>query len=139
MIPEIFTTENPIRTNCRKLSCYHHRRLAARRTVRLLCQSVTQPTRRLMTKRLAIFLFLIVLALIGARPSYAQAPTSSQAPGSWIVNLNVGAQPPRRDYVLRNTLTIYDEDASFQALEHVGNGVLFDASVARVRPVWRKV
>jgi hypothetical protein len=90
-----------------------------------------------MTKTLAVFLLLTGLVLIAARPSSAQGQTP--APSKWMLNINLGVQPKQHDYVLKNDLTLYDEPASYEALQHVSRGLLFDVGFGRRRPMWRKL
>jgi hypothetical protein len=86
-----------------------------------------------MTKTISVLLTLAGLAVIPARSASAQALPPSQ----WLVSVNVGAQTQRHDYVLSNSFPLYDETASFETRQHVGNGVIVDASAARL--VWRKL
>lgn len=75
------------------------------------------------------------LVLAGASEVRAQGPAPQADRG--FVTVNVGAQPPRRDFDTSASFTVFDETATIRTRQHVGNGPMFDVNGGY--RVWNRV
>jgi hypothetical protein len=72
---------------------------------------------------------LVVLAVaLGVARSEAQAQSSTAPPSLGFVNINIGAQPSRRNIDKSQSLPVFGETATISSSQSIHGGAIFDVS-----------